>query len=345
MNGVGVVVIGRNEGNRLCRSLESVVDRGSIIVYVDSGSGDGSVEVARSRAVQVVELNSSRPLSAARARNAGWQRLQELHSDIEFVQFVDGDCELHSDWIGQAQGELERRPNVAVVCGRRRERFPEASIFNRLCDVEWNTPIGETQSCGGDALMRIAALREVGGFDETVMAGEEPELCSRMRRRGWKIVRVNAEMTLHDAAMTRWGQWWRRQIRSGYGAMDVAARFGVEEFVPQVKSTRVWTLGWLGVSTVLVMAGVLLGGIPGALVGFAAGMAIGSMQVYRVARWARQREPFGVAVMYAVLNLAGKWGHLWGQVRYIRDRRRGATRLIEYKRPADGIVTSGVKQL
>jgi len=226
MESVGAVVIGRNEGERLARCLESVravIDR---VVYVDSGSTDGSIERAKAMGCDVVELDPSTPFTAARARNAGFRRLLEAQPDLEFVQFIDGDCVLDSSWTEHALAEFARRERAAVVCGRRRERRPEASIYNRLCDVEWNTPVGEAGACGGDSLMRVAALREVGGFRDDLIAGEEPELCLRLRDNDWTIHRIDREMTLHDADMTRFGQWWRRAMRCGHAFAEGYALHG-----------------------------------------------------------------------------------------------------------------------
>src|SRR2546428_105430 len=176
---VGVIAIGRNEGERLRRCLASVVGRGLLVVYVDSNSTDGSTELARSTGADVVDLDMSLPFSAARARNAGFERMMRTAPAVKYVQFVDGDCEVAEGWIDRAKRELENRPEVAVVCGRRRERFPEASIYNRLADLEWDTPVGEAESCGGDAMMRVGAFRAAGGVDPDVAAAEEPGLCPR----------------------------------------------------------------------------------------------------------------------------------------------------------------------
>ena len=147
---IGLVVIGRNEGERLRQCLLSGIGKVAHIVYVDSGSTDGSIELARALGVDVVELDLSTPFTAARARNAGFAHLLQKDAQLEFVQFVDGDCEVVEGWIGSALAQLEAQSDVAVVCGRRRERFPEQSIYNRLCDMEWDTPIGEAKACGGD---------------------------------------------------------------------------------------------------------------------------------------------------------------------------------------------------
>jgi GT2 family glycosyltransferase len=132
------------------------------------------------------------------------------------VQFVDGDCEIDANWLDIASTFLETHPEVAVVCGRRRERFPSRSIYNQLCDLEWDTPVGLAKACGGDALIRSAAFEQVGGYREDLIAGEEPELCVRLRAVDWTIWRLDAEMTRHDAAILHFSQWWRRHLRSGY---------------------------------------------------------------------------------------------------------------------------------
>ncbi|MGF1676888.1 MAG: glycosyltransferase family A protein, partial [Rivularia sp. (in: cyanobacteria)] len=163
MNLIGVVVIGRNEGNRLKQCLLSILGKAKTVVYVDSGSTDGSVELALSLGVRVVELDLSIPFTAARARNRGFEYLLQIEPSVKFVQFVDGDCLVVDGWLEKATKVLNEKPEVVVVCGRRREEFPTKSVYNRLCDIEWNTPVGEASSCGGDAMMRVAALKQVGG--------------------------------------------------------------------------------------------------------------------------------------------------------------------------------------
>ena len=252
---LGIVVIGRNEGERLYRCLNAIIGRCPAVVYVDSGSTDGSVTLARSLGVEVVELDRSAPFSAARARNAGFERLRRLAPYGLFVQFVDGDCELDEAWLERGVRELESRDDLAVVCGRRRERFPDRSIYNRLADLEWDTPVGEAEACGGDAMMRVDAFEAVSGFDPTVTAGEEPELCGRLRRTGRVVLRVDAEMSRHDLGVTSFGPWWRRQIRSGYGSLDITRRGrGAGPFARQVRSVRIWTVGWLAATVVLGIA-------------------------------------------------------------------------------------------
>lgn len=345
MSDIGVIAIGRNEGERLRRCLASVVRRGWAVVYVDSNSTDGSATLARSLGAEVVELEMSLPFSAARARNAGFERLMLVSPEVRYVQFVDGDCEVAAGWIDRARAELDARAEAAVVCGRRRERFPEASIYNRLADLEWDTPVGEVESCGGDAMMCVEAFKAVGGFDPSVAAGEEPELCRRIRAKGWKVLRIDAEMTLHDSAMLRFGQWCRRAVRSGYGAADVAARFGREGlFAKQVRSTRLWAIA---LPAAVMLAGLVIGLTAGAKWGVLASIVLAlalPAQMLRIALRSRRRlRSRSDAIALGVLTTLGKWPAMWGEARYWHDRRRGRnTRLIEYKQLAPaGHATAG----
>jgi GT2 family glycosyltransferase len=344
VNDVGVVAIGRNEGERLRRCLASLARSGEGLatVYVDSGSTDGSVEAARAMSVEVVELDLSRPFSAARARNSGFERLKAVAPEVRYVLFVDGDCEVVDGWIARARGELEARPRAAVVCGRRRETDPEASIYNRLADLEWDTPVGEAVACGGDSMMRIEAFEAVGGFDPTAAAGEEPELCQRLRRVGWTIWRVDAEMTRHDLGMTRFRQWWRRQYRGGYNGLDIATRFPGEDdlFARGLARSRAWAIGWPLAVVVAGLVGWLVQGAAGGLIGGAFAAMLMPLQMLRLAAKVRKRvDGPRTALAYGVLTMVAKWADVAGQLGYVLDRRRGRmARLIEYKRVDEGRV-------
>lgn len=247
---VDAVVIGRNEGARLLACLAALQGRVRRLVYVDSGSTDGSVAVATAAGAEVVALDMAQPFTAARARNAG---LSHLASDPpDFVQMVDGDCALQPGWISAALAAFAAHPAAVVVCGRRRERFAQASVYNALADREWDTPIGPARACGGDALMRYAAVQAVGGYDPGLIAGEEPDLCLRLRAKRGEICRIDAEMTLHDAAMTRFSQWWRRAVRAGHAFAEGCARHGFDHWGLETRRALIWGAG-------LPMAIVLLG--------------------------------------------------------------------------------------
>ena len=320
----GVVAIGRNEGERLRRCLESVVGRVPASVYVDSGSTDGSAELARSLGAIVVALDMSRPFTAARARNAGFRRLREAVPDLLAAQFVDGDCEVRDGWLERGFAFLHEHPDAAAVCGRNRERFPERSLYNRLCDIEWDTPVGETRACGGNVMIRAAAFEQAGGFSEALIAGEEPELCLRMRRAGWRIWRLDAEMTLHDAAMTRFGQWWRRTQRAGYAFAEGSSLHGSGPERHWVRETRSATL-WGIALPLLTLALLFPVGPAGALL-----LLVYPLQVLRLA--ARGSGRLRDRLLHAFFLVLGKFAEALGQLRFLRLRLAGRRAgLIEYK--------------
>lgn len=321
---LAVVVIGRNEGERLARCLASVVSTTTRVVYVDSGSTDASVALARSMNVEVIELDMSVPFTAARARNAGWRRVPEIAPEAAFVQFVDGDCEMLPNWLDIAQRHLHTHPGVAAVAGRLRERYPERSVYNQLCDMEWNTPVGQARAVGGIAMMRIAALTAVGGFRNDLIAGEEPELCVRLRAAGWRLWRLPIDMAWHDAEMTRFSQWWRRTVRSGFAFAQGAHLHGGPPERHWVRESRsAWFWG-LGLPAGILLLAVALG--PQALWLTLAYPA----QVLRL--FLRQPGPRRARAARAFFLVLGKFAEVTGQLRFALARWRGASgQLIEYK--------------
>jgi glycosyltransferase involved in cell wall biosynthesis len=240
----GIVLIGRNEGDRLIRCLASIVGQAPVIVYVDSGSSDGSCEVARSRGVEVIELDTSIPFSAARARNAGFEWICQQRPDLQYVQFIDGDCEVVAGWLAAAAAQLAQNPEVVAVCGWRRERYPERSAFNRICDVEWHWGnVGEVAQFGGDVMLRLAALKAIGGYNNSVIAAEDDELGVRLRQVGSKLIRIDRDSTIHDANITQLSQWWKRAQRCGYAYALVSSLHGQlpeRKFVKEVRRTLFW---------------------------------------------------------------------------------------------------------
>ncbi len=317
-NDVAAIAIGRNEGTRLIECLKSLQDSTKRIIYVDSGSTDGSKDAAMDYQAEIIALDMHYPFTAARARNAGLVKLSEKLDQVTFVQFIDGDCTLHPDWIEKARAFLIAHPSVVAVAGRLREKHPEASVYNRLCDDEWNTPIGEAQACGGIAMMRLEPVLRAAGFKDDLIAGEEPELCLRLRRSGWKIWRIDAEMALHDAAMTRFDQWWQRSKRGGYAFAEGVALHGAAPDRHCVAPLRRIILWGLLLPTMTVL-GVLI--TPWVLLLLLAWPA----QVVRLRLRGMDRSAAFFMTLSKLPEAQGALTYLW------RRLTRARTRLIEYK--------------
>lgn len=324
LNNIAIVIIGRNEGNRLIACLTSLKLYLPNVIYVDSDSTDDSVREAKAIGANVVSLEMNRPFTAARARNAGVQAVNKLFPSIKFVQFVDGDCEVNSVWLLQATDFLNANEKVAVVCGRRREKYPNASVYNMLCDLEWDTPLGETKACGGDALMRLSVFNRIGGYRETLIAGEEPELCVRIRQAGYQIWRLDAEMTLHDVNMTHFKQWWKRTMRAGYAFAEGAYLHGAApEFHWVAESKRSWRWGFFAPLFIISIAAVK------------PIWAILLLLIYPL-QWLRLslkiKGPFKKSCLQAFFLMLGKFAEVFGQINFLMHRCTSKqSKIIEYK--------------
>nr|WP_010397792.1 glycosyltransferase family 2 protein [Paracoccus sp. TRP] len=315
---LGAVAIGRNEGDRLRACLRSLVPLCQRVVYVDSGSGDDSVAFARSLGVTVVELDRNRPFTAARARNAGFEALLQ-GGELDLVQFIDGDCRVEADWLGAGAAALQDDPELGLVTGWRSEIRPTASVYNQMCEVDWHRPAGPIATCGGDMMVRVAAFRQIGGFDPGVIAAEDDEFCLRLAKAGWKLLRLPKQMTWHDADMTRFGQWWKRTIRNGHGFAQVGAMHPPHF---RREKLRVWVYGL--VLPLLFLLGLFVSGW----------LSVAVLALYALSFWKTWRglKDRPMAVEQAALLTLAKIPSLWGMLTYFRRRQRGDDmHIIEYK--------------
>ncbi len=319
---VGIVIIGRNEGQRLVRALDAVRDAGAPVVYVDSASTDGSPQRARDLGAEVVELDRSKSFTAARGRNAGVRRLTELYGPFDFFQFIDGDCALHPDWLAVAQRHMLADEKLGGICGRLREASRDGgNFYRRLLDMEWKGATGEISSCGGISMMRAAPFTQIGGFNEAVYAGEEAELCIRLREQGYRIVRLEAEMATHDSGINTFSPWWKRAVRSGHSFAEGARLHGggpEKRHAKAVRSIFAWGLA-LPVAA-LVLAWPTRGiSIALALLAYAAlWMRVRSRKL-------RDVDHASDASLYATFCIVTKFAQVIGALTYYRKGFAGAS--------------------
>jgi len=322
---VSAVVIGRNEGQRLISCLESLLGCVEHIIYVDSGSSDNSLQEAEKRGVICLSLDMSLPFTAARARNEGANYLIRQYPYLSAIQFIDGDCQMQSDWINNSRNFLFENSRYAVVCGRLRERYPENSIYNQLCDIEWDTPLGDVKACGGIALIRLAAYKQVNGYRDDLIAGEEPEMCFRLRQEGWGIYRFDAEMALHDAAMTHFSQWWNRSKRGGYAC---AASFYLHgQSTEKFKRKELFSIVfWSGIIPLIIF---LLSFVNYYFIGF---IFIYIFQVLRVFVKTKMEKDRKIKLIYSLSVIYSKFPQLVGIIKFVSNKLHGKHEcLIEYK--------------
>jgi GT2 family glycosyltransferase len=320
---IAIVAIGRNEASRLERCLDAALREGVPLLYVDSGSTDGSQAIARGLGVQVLELDPGTPFTAARARNEGMAEMLARMPHLELLQFLDGDCELVAGWISRGSSALASGPRLAAVCGRVRERDRHRSVYNLLCDVEWAALGADERSCGGNAMFRVSALREVGGFDSSLIAGEEAELCIRLRADGWTVSRLPHEMVLHDAAMLRFRQWWRRALRAGWAYAEGAALHGGSARGHGLRENASIFFWGAALPVVAVAAAWSTRGASLLLLAGHVGLAA---RVHR--RSARMGMTSRVAALYAFFTVLGKVPQAIGQAQFVLLRLFGRRRRV-----------------
>lgn len=321
MRGLGVVVIGRDEGARLVRCLDALAGAAAPVIYVDSASRDGSPEAARARGAEVVALDPARPLNAARARNEGYAALAARHPEVRWVQFVDGDTALAPGWLEAARRALEADPRRGVVAGHLAERDAGASVLHLLCALEWRRDPGPAEAVGGIFMARREAFEAAGGFDGGIPAGEEADLCQRVRARGYAVEHLDVPMGTHDAGPLGLRSWWLRSVRTGH-AYARGAEAG--RWRRELRSCRLWGLA-------LPAAAALLAWPTGGLALLA--LLAWPLQAGRVALAARRRGwTWREAAWYGAFTVAGKLPEAQGTLRFARERRRGvAPRLVTYR--------------
>jgi glycosyltransferase involved in cell wall biosynthesis len=315
---VGVVVIGRNEGERLACAVAAALEQAAIVVYVDSNSDDGSRDRAAALGAEVVHLTAG-PYTPSRGRQEGFEHLTRLRPDLPYVQFIDGDCLLAPGWIATARAYLDAHPDVVAVFGRRREERTAESLYSRLMDVDWDQPPGEAPNFGGDALVRCAAVAAAGGWSATTINAEDIDLSFRIRAAtGGRIVRLADEMTRHDVRMSRFAQYWRRAVRAGYGYAEVGWRF---RHGPGRMLLKRMASSWLYAAVLPAVA------VVGLWVWWPLAVVVGLVYLRTLgklfARARRRGADRRTAAAYAALNLVCKAASAWGSLLYLRDRLSG----------------------
>lgn len=220
---ISVVIIGINVERYIKACIDSIKRTDYPqelleIIYVDGGSKDSSVAIAQNCPhVKVIQLQQNRP-TPGRGRNAGWKIAKHA-----LVQFLDADTTVDPFWFKQAQEQLHDR--VVAVCGRRSELERRKNPYHLIGDIEWDATPGFIDAFGGDVLIKKEALEAVGGYDDSLIGGEDPDLSYRLRQNNGLLLRIDAPMTIHDLNMDSFKQYCRRAFRTGHAYAEVGLRY------------------------------------------------------------------------------------------------------------------------
>jgi glycosyltransferase involved in cell wall biosynthesis len=196
---ISVVIIGRNEEQHIERSIRSVIKgteqiKNREIVYVDSASEDNTIQIAEQFPVKIVQLKPEWPLSPSAGRYIGY-----LNTSGDFIFFVDGDTVIYKSWLNTGIEFLEKNKNAAGIAGMVHELFVDRDdnilgfMKNRY---HQKNHISEVKLFGGISLFRRSVLDLVGPFNPFIVADEERELGLRIRKAGYKLVRISHPMAI-----------------------------------------------------------------------------------------------------------------------------------------------------
>jgi cellulose synthase/poly-beta-1,6-N-acetylglucosamine synthase-like glycosyltransferase len=228
---------------------------------------------------------------------------------------MDADTILDPMWFQKALPAL--MDNTIAVCGHRRERFPEKNIYHMLTDMEWHYEVGPCRYFGGEVLIKREALEKTGGFDENLVAGEDPELSYRIRQHGWQIMRMDIPMTTHDIHMTTFRQYLKRAYRSGHAYAEIGTRF-------MKNREKLWLRELIRISAkalipvLLILAGILLD-YPWV------GIILGALTLCKpFLRLPRLKQTFKTswkkALLYVCHSIIVVYPQFWGVLRYAWGR-------------------------
>jgi GT2 family glycosyltransferase len=252
-----------------------------------------------------------------------------LFPTATYAMFLDADCVLEPTFVWEALKTFRRDPECAVVTGHLSERSPDASVYHRLCAIEWRSPAGRIDNfaaLGGIMAVRAAAVREVGGFNEDVIAGEDSELGVRLWLAGHSVIKIDRDMAVHDAGMTRFSEWWKRSVRAGHALAQRYAlngRTSLKDCRRELISAVLWGF-FVPAVTIALLAPTR--GLSLLLLG---GYALLAWRIYR--HYVRSGVSGADAALAARFMIVSKFANFIGVLRFCVNWLRGSFRIIEYK--------------
>jgi len=240
---VAIIAIGRNEGDRLKSCLRAAMAGARTVVYVDSGSEDGSAEYAASVGCIVVQLDPAQPFSAARARNEGFACVMEHEPDVDLFSLSMATA----TWLTVGSSAASRPsmsgrmwPLPADMCARSIPKQPSITSC-----ATWSG-----SRCRGRLALAAASSWCAPRLPRSRRL---PSRCNC--RRGTRVLRAGAACGLEDSAggcgdgSPRCGDdalqpVGRRALRSGHAYAQVAALHGKSDERYYVRDCRrIWIWG------------------------------------------------------------------------------------------------------
>jgi len=217
---LSVVVPVRNDAVRLGRCLASLGTGSSIpdaIVVADNGSSDNSSEVARTSGARVLSLPG---LKVSALRNAAARE-----TNTELLAFVDADHELAAGWTAAAVDVM--RDEAVGAAGARYLSPADGTWVQHMYGLLRGRTIGtrDTDWLGsGNMVVRRNAFDSIGGFDASLEACEDVDLCRRLRAAGFRIIGDERLRSVHHGDPPTLGALFRAERWRGRDNLRVSLR-------------------------------------------------------------------------------------------------------------------------
>lgn len=311
---VAVVVPARNESAFIDKCLAALIAQSYpsnllSVTVVDNESIDDTHAIATARGIRVVSIGN---VLVGEVRNFG-ARLS--HSDV--IAFVDADCVVGCDWVRAAVDAL-RDPVVGAVGGDCLSNSAGTWVETAWKDTSPSQAARVSALPGASMAFRRTTFESVGGFNGNLSAGEDDDICARVRSQKLEIVAIPACQSVHLGYPRTLGAVAKRQIWHGSSQLDARDR----TIDPQLVLVHLFLLG-----TVLLAFGVATVRVPLALTGLA--LVATPTITFAVAKARRRSHPvkrFGQLIPISFSYYSGRTCGLC--INYIYVFRRRYHRLL-----------------
>ncbi|MEP9404573.1 glycosyltransferase [Sphingomonas silueang] len=235
---VGIVIKALNEHVHIERAIRSALhatgNMDATVVLADSGSTDGTLEIAKSFNIRIVQLADTSERSCGIGAQLGFQ-----HLDCEYVYILDGDMELFPDFLRHGISRLAADPHLAGIAGRVEEHGEGNYEFERRKATNDGVVTGPVESLDMGGLYRTDAIRQVGYLtNRNLHSYEEKELAFRLRAEGFRLERIAEPAVRHFGKTQTTGTLlaarWRSHHLDGPGEL-LRAGWGTAWFLSAVR--------------------------------------------------------------------------------------------------------------
>ncbi|MHB1766172.1 MAG: glycosyltransferase family 2 protein [Gammaproteobacteria bacterium] len=221
---VSVIIPAHNEERHIAKCLHSVLKTGwpremLELLVIDHSSTDRTAKLAQTAGARVLSLSTGKIGSV---RNAGLAAAKG-----EFVAYVDGDCTVPATWLQAAIGLLQSDQSIGAVGGPCLSpadgTWVERSIVPSA--IESGLARRVKAIATSSFIARTSLLRDIGGFDETLISGEDDDMSNRIRSRGLALVSTSDCHIVHHGYPQTWQDMLKKEIWHGSHHIEVRTEF------------------------------------------------------------------------------------------------------------------------